>query len=75
MKQKQPSDPTEARTRSEEKTPMKKKPETPPPENSLDRLARLTRRILEVPKDEVQRRESERKRVANETVTDRRQNR
>lgn len=54
---------------------MKKKPETPPPENSLDRLARLTRRILEVPKDEVQRRESERKRVANETVTDRRQNR
>jgi hypothetical protein len=53
MKQKQPSDPTEARTRSEEKTPMKKKPETPPPENSLDKLAELTKRILRVPKDDV----------------------
>jgi hypothetical protein len=29
---------------------MKKKPETPPPENSLDKLAALTRRILAVPK-------------------------
>jgi hypothetical protein len=55
MKRKQPSDPTEARTRSEEKTPMKKKPETPPPENSLDKLAELTKRLLRVPKDEVKR--------------------
>jgi hypothetical protein len=55
MKQKQPSDPTEARTRSEEKTPMKKKPETPPPEDSLVKLAALTRRILSVPKEEIRR--------------------
>lgn len=32
---------------------MKKKPETPPPENSLDKLADLTRRILSVPKSAI----------------------
>jgi hypothetical protein len=57
MKRKQPSDPTEARTRSEEKTPMKKKPETPPPENSLDKLAKFTQRILRVTKEELERAE------------------
>lgn len=34
---------------------MKKKPETPPPENSLDKLAELTRRVLAVPKEAVHR--------------------
>jgi hypothetical protein len=32
---------------------MKKKPQEPPPEDSLKRLAEFTKRILRVPKDEL----------------------